>query len=109
MNFLMFYQIVVLNICINLNLHIYIYIYIYIYTPWRRKWKPTPVFLPGEFHTQRSLADSSLWGCKESDTTKQLTHTHPHTHTHIYTHWIIYIYTYIYRCTQINIYVQTII
>ena len=27
--------------------------------PWRRKWKSTPVFLPGEFHGQRSLADYS--------------------------------------------------
>ena len=27
--------------------------------PWRRKWQPTPVFLPGEFHGQRSLADYS--------------------------------------------------
>ena len=35
---------------------------------------PTPVFLPGEFHGQRSLAGSSPWSCKESDTTKQLTH-----------------------------------
>ena len=25
--------------------------------PWRREWQPTPVFLPGEFHGQRSLAD----------------------------------------------------
>ena len=36
--------------------------------PWRRKWQPTPVFLPGEFHRQRSLVDSSPWGHKESDT-----------------------------------------
>ena len=28
--------------------------------PWRRKWQPTPVFLPGEFHGQRSLAGYSL-------------------------------------------------
>ena len=28
---------------------------------------PTPVFLPREFHGQRSLADYSLWCCKESD------------------------------------------
>ena len=28
-------------------------------TPWRRKWPPTPVFLPGEFHGQRSLAGYS--------------------------------------------------
>ena len=41
--------------------------------PWRRKWQPTPVFLPGEFHGQRSLAGYSPWGCKESDTTVQLT------------------------------------
>ena len=35
--------------------------------PWRRKWQPTPVFLPGECHGQRSLAGCSLWGCRESD------------------------------------------
>ena len=34
---------------------------------------PTPVFLPGEFHGQRSLAAYSLQGHKESDTTEQLT------------------------------------
>ena len=32
--------------------------------PWRRKWKPTPVFLPGKSHGQRSLAGYSPWGCK---------------------------------------------
>ena len=31
---------------------------------WRRKWRPTPVFLPGEFHGQRSLADYSSWDRK---------------------------------------------
>ena len=31
------------------------------------------VFLPGEFHEQKSLAGYSPWGRKESDTTKQLT------------------------------------
>ena len=30
--------------------------------PWRRKWQPTPVFLPGESHGQRSLAGSSVHG-----------------------------------------------
>ena len=39
--------------------------------PWRRKWQPTPVFLPG-----RSLEGYSPWGHKELDTTEQLTHTH---------------------------------
>ena len=38
--------------------------------PWRRKWQPTPVFLPGESHGQRSLAGYSPWGCKESDMTE---------------------------------------
>ena len=44
------------------------------YQGWRRKWQPTPVFLPGEFHGQRSLVGYSPWGRKESDTTKQLNH-----------------------------------
>ena len=34
------------------------------------------LFLPEEFQGQRTLEDYSLWGCKESDTTEQLTHTH---------------------------------
>ena len=33
--------------------------------PWRRKWQPTPVFLPGEFQGQRSLEGYSPWGQKE--------------------------------------------
>ena len=50
--------------------------------PWRRKWQPTPVFLPGNFHRQRSLVGYSPWGHKELDTTVG-THTHTHTHTHV--------------------------
>ena len=38
--------------------------------PWRRKWQPTAVFLPGECHGQRSLAGYSPCSCKESDTTE---------------------------------------
>ena len=34
--------------------------------PWNRKWQPVPILLPGKFHGQRSLADYSQWGCKES-------------------------------------------
>ena len=37
---------------------------------------PTPVLLPAEFHGWRRLVGYSPWGCKESDITKQLTHTH---------------------------------
>ena len=32
--------------------------------PWRRKWQPTPVFLPGESHGQRSVVGYSPWGCR---------------------------------------------
>ena len=46
-------------------------------TSWRREWQPTPVFLPGEFHGQRSLVGYSLWSHKESGTTDRLTHTVP--------------------------------
>ena len=38
--------------------------------PWRRAWQPTPVFLPGEYHGQRSLTGYSPWGHKESDMTE---------------------------------------
>ena len=44
--------------------------------PWRRRWQPTSVFLPGEFHGQRSLAGYRPWGRKESDKTEWLTHTY---------------------------------
>ena len=40
--------------------------------PWRRKWQPTPVFLPGKFHGQRSLVGYSPWGHTELDMTEQL-------------------------------------
>jgi len=39
---------------------------------WRRKWQPTPVFLPEKSRGQRSLVGYSPWGHKESDTTEQL-------------------------------------
>ena len=40
--------------------------------PLEKKWQPTPVFLPGEFHGQRRLVGYSPWGCEESDTTERL-------------------------------------
>ena len=59
--------------------------------PWGRKWKPTPVLLPGESHGGRSLVGYSPWGPKEWDMTEphgnrkpniynRYTHTHTHTH-----------------------------
>ena len=38
-------------------------------TPWRRKWQPTPVFLPGESQGQRSLVGYSPWGHRDTDMT----------------------------------------
>ena len=38
--------------------------------PLEEAWQPTPVFLPGESHGQRSLMGYSLWGRKELDTTE---------------------------------------
>ena len=35
--------------------------------PWRRKWQPTPVFLPGESHGQRVLEGYSPWGSQRHD------------------------------------------
>ena len=46
--------------------------------PWRRKWQPTPVFLPGESHGRRSLVGYSPQGGKESDTTERLHFHFPH-------------------------------
>ena len=39
---------------------------------WRRKWQPTPVFLPGESQGRRSLVGCHLWGCTESDMTEAI-------------------------------------
>ena len=47
-------------------------------TPWKRKWKRPPVFLPGKSYGQGSLEGCSSWGCKESDLATE--HTHMHTH-----------------------------
>ena len=46
--------------------------------PWRRKWKPTPVFLPGKFHGQRGLVGYSPWGCKELNMTERTQNNNTH-------------------------------
>ena len=40
--------------------------------PWGRKWQPTPAFLPGKSHGQRSPVGYSPWGLKELDMTERL-------------------------------------
>ena len=42
----------------------------------------TPVFLPGEFHGQRSLVGYSLWSCKQSKPTEATEHTHNRRNEH---------------------------
>ena len=47
--------------------------------PWRSKWQPTPVFLPGKFHGQRSLVVTwGPWGHKESGNTERLKYYQRH-------------------------------
>ena len=43
---------------------------LFTFTHWRRKWQPTPVFLPGESQGWGSLVGCCLWGRTESDTTE---------------------------------------
>ena len=45
-------------------------LYFLTFMRWRRKWQPTPVFLPGESQGRGSLVSCRLWGHTESDTTK---------------------------------------
>ena len=45
--------------------------------PWRRAWQPTPVFLPGKSHGQRSLA-ATVHRVRQSDTTEVISHTCNH-------------------------------
>ena len=53
--------------------------------PWSRKCQPTPVFLPGKFHGQRSLVGYNAWSHKELNMTEH-THTHTHTQACMHTH-----------------------
>ena len=46
---------------------------LFTFMQWRRKWQPTPVFLPGESQGQRSLMGCRLWGCKEWEMTEHST------------------------------------
>ena len=53
---------------------------------WRREWLPTLVFLPREFHGQRSLAGYNPGVAKSRTWLSTHTHTHTHTCTHTHTH-----------------------
>ena len=47
-------------------------LWLFTFIHWRRKWQPTPVFLPGESQGRGSLVGCRLWGCTESDMTERL-------------------------------------
>ena len=49
---------------------------LFTFVHWRRKWQPTPVFLPGKFHGQRSLAGYNPWGEKSQTQFSGQTTTH---------------------------------
>ena len=51
---------------------------IFTFMHWRRKWQPTPVFLPGESQGWGSLAGCHLWGRTESDTTEAMQQQQQH-------------------------------
>ena len=51
-------------------LHFHFSLSLFTFMNWRRKWQPTPVFLPGESQRWGSLVSCRLWGHTESDTTE---------------------------------------
>ena len=63
----------------------YVCIYMHIYTHMRRKWRSTPVFLPGKYYGPRRLAGYSPWWLQSRTwlSTQAYTHTHTHTHTRV--------------------------
>ena len=67
-----------------------------VYVIWRRKWQPTPVFLPGESHGWRSLVGCSPWGRTESDTTEATWQAVRNIHT--YSVICMYVCTYTHTC-----------
>ena len=49
--------------------------------PWSKKWQPTPIFLPGKSHGQRSLVGYSPGGTKSQTNLRDWTNTHTQTNT----------------------------
>ena len=57
------------------------------FTHWRRKWQPTPVFLPGEPQGRGILVGCRLWGRTESDTTEVTQQQQQPHKIHLYSPW----------------------
>ena len=62
---------------------------LFTFTHWRRKWQPTPVFLPGESQGQGSLVGCHLWGRTESDTTEDTWQQQQHSEWGLKLSWIL--------------------
>ena len=62
---------------------------------WRRKWQPTPVFLPGE---------SQGWGAQSRTQLKWLSSSSIHVYMYMYMHIFMYIHTYVYACVYMYMY-----
>ena len=60
---------------------------------WRRKWQPTPAFLPGESQGQGSLVDWHLWGCTESDMTEATEQQQQQPTIYIVGDWVVIWYS----------------
>ena len=58
--------------------------------PWRRKWQPTPVFLPGKSHGRRNLAGYIPWGRKELNTTEATQRLSMHVNDVFASVWAVY-------------------
>ena len=66
---------------------------------WRRKWQPTPVFLPGESQGRGSLVGCCLWGCTESDMTEATYQQQEYSIIHLCPH--SFIYWWIFSCFHV--------
>jgi len=54
----------------SMGLQLHFHFSLFTFMHWRRKWQPTPVFLPGESQGRASLVGCHLWGRTELDTTE---------------------------------------
>ena len=74
---------------------------------WRRKWQPTPVFLPGESQGRGSLVGCRLWGHTELDTTERLSSSSMSLHyfaianiRHLQWTWVCFLVVYVHQETN---------
>ena len=68
--------------------------------PWRRKWQPTPVFLPGKSHGQKSLVGCNPWGRKELGTAGRLTPTNTKNYLGVCFKVLIFSHCYIWSASK---------